>query len=632
MFAGTGEGYFREEIRGTGLPLRGGGIFRDTRRRRRRGSNWPPRTSPDFHWVNDLELGVGDKPSDLRRDAHRRLAVARTAARRGHACSRRLCAAAASTWRCGPIARTMCCLRRAVRTSRPRCIAFREPPIDPQFEVGPARAGMGRTSLAIAPSNPDFVYALAASNDDGPGVYRQGLLAVYRSTAAAPRAPGKRESPTPIPYYLNTLLLTNVVGRHGSGLHTIRTHEHLHEHGMVRERDRGRSARSRARMGRRRRLAAIGRWRTAIGGWRRLRRQRFLGTRTSISTASHSTRAMTARPIRCAHRQRRRGVSAPATRGRRRRPALEPRAAAQPRGRMAVAQPRLRGDAVLSRHAVSRRHALSRRSAGQRHHFGARRLRHRRLAPVFGGDGGIQRRSSDAISIWLTRIAVGQDRPNDQRRRTRFTQSTIGLDASVRICSARAATICSSRRSCTTRISHLDLAVTTIYIAAKLGPSWTKASAGGCRLVAASAPSPWSPRSNALVGSGTDKGDILLTRTHEQCRRRRPVAAARPRSGWVTSVAFDPRADNVLYATYGNFGGAHVSAVSTAVRRWQALTAAASTGLPDIPVHSIVVDPDDSLRLYLGTDLGVFVSASMAAHVAGEETGFGPVVTMSCRS
>ena len=30
--------------------------------------------------------------------------------------------------------------------------------------------------------------------------------------------------------------------------------------------------------------------------------------------------------------------------------------------------------------------------------------------------------------------------------------------------------------------------------------------------------------------------------------------------------------------------------------------------MPDIPVHSIVVDPDDSQRLYLGTDLGVMVS------------------------
>lgn len=59
MFAGTGEGYFREEIRRTGLPLRGGGVFVS----RDGGTNWqrlPSTTSSDFHWVNDLELGVGD--------------------------------------------------------------------------------------------------------------------------------------------------------------------------------------------------------------------------------------------------------------------------------------------------------------------------------------------------------------------------------------------------------------------------------------------------------------------------------------------------------------------------------------------------------------------------------------------
>ena len=49
-------------------------------------------------------------------------------------------------------------------------------------EVVLREPNMGRTSLAIAPSNPDVMYALAASNDDGPGGnYRQGLLAVYRS-------------------------------------------------------------------------------------------------------------------------------------------------------------------------------------------------------------------------------------------------------------------------------------------------------------------------------------------------------------------------------------------------------------------------------------------------------------------
>jgi photosystem II stability/assembly factor-like uncharacterized protein len=59
MYAGTGEGYFREEIRGTGLPLRGTGVYATANG----GRSWqqlPATNTPDFHWVNDLELGVND--------------------------------------------------------------------------------------------------------------------------------------------------------------------------------------------------------------------------------------------------------------------------------------------------------------------------------------------------------------------------------------------------------------------------------------------------------------------------------------------------------------------------------------------------------------------------------------------
>ena len=61
---------------------------------------------------------------------------------------------------------------------------------------------------------------------------------------------------------------------------------------------------------------------------------------------------------------------------------------------------------------------------------------------------------------------------------------------------------------------------------------------------------------------------------------------------------------------------------------WQSLDGSGLTGLPDIPVHSIVVDPDDRQRLYLGTDLGVMVSIDGGATWRAEETGFGPAVTM----
>ena len=48
-------------------------------------------------------------------------------------------------------------------------------------------------------------------------------------------------------------------------------------------------------------------------------------------------------------------------------------------------------------------------------------------------------------------------------------------------------------------------------------------------------------------------------------------SATRPRNGWVTSIAFDPLDDNVLYATYGNFGGAHVFRSIDSGATWRSL-------------------------------------------------------------
>ena len=81
---------------------------------------------------------------------------------------------------------------------------------DAQVEAVLNEPGMGRTSLAIAPSNPEYVYALAASNEDGPnGVFRQGLLALFRSTSGGARGTWDTRVSNSDPVRLNTLLLTN---------------------------------------------------------------------------------------------------------------------------------------------------------------------------------------------------------------------------------------------------------------------------------------------------------------------------------------------------------------------------------------------------------------------------------------
>jgi photosystem II stability/assembly factor-like uncharacterized protein len=129
------------------------------------------------------------------------------------------------------------------------------------------------------------------------------------------------------------------------------------------------------------------------------------------------------------------------------------------------------------------------------------------------------------------------------------------------------------------------------------------------------------------VLAGTNKGHVVSSRGALETTAETEWSASRPREGWVTSVAFDPRNADIVYVTYGNFGASHVFKSTDGGNVWQALDGAGDLALPDIPVHSLVVDPDDSTRLYLGTDLGVFVSVDGGQRWMVEETGFGPVVT-----
>jgi hypothetical protein len=49
--------------------------------------------------------------------------------------------------------------------------------------------------------------------------------------------------------------------------------------------------------------------------------------------------------------------------------------------------------------------------------------------------------------------------------------------------------------------------------------------------------------------------------------------------------------------------------------------------LPDIPAHSIAIDPDNTNRMYLSTDLGMFVTTDGGQHWYQENAGFANVYT-----
>ena len=156
--------------------------------------------------------------------------------------------------------------------------------------------------------------------------------------------------------------------------------------------------------------------------------------------------------------------------------------------------------------------------------------------------------------------------------------------------------------------------------------NWSQASGDLQGSVSAIAVAPADPN---FVLAGTSTGQIHRTATALSSDADTAWPFARPRSGYVSWLAFDPTNRDVAYATYSTFGGKHVWRTNDGGVTWQAIDGTGPGGLPDLPVHCILVDPTNPQRLYLGTDLGVFVSPDGGTTWAVENNGFANVVVES---
>lgn len=109
----------------------------------------------------------------------------------------------------------------------------------------------------------------------------------------------------------------------------------------------------------------------------------------------------------------------------------------------------------------------------------------------------------------------------------------------------------------------------------------------------------------------------------------------RPDSNYVSWVAVDPLVKTTVYATVSTFnsgtGTGHVFKSVDGGVTWSNIDGSGATGIPDIPVHSIAIDPANTQRLYIGTDIGVFVSIDGGATWNRENTGFANVSTYSLK-
>ncbi|MCX6606213.1 MAG: hypothetical protein NTV52_21835 [Acidobacteria bacterium] len=143
-----------------------------------------------------------------------------------------------------------------------------------------------------------------------------------------------------------------------------------------------------------------------------------------------------------------------------------------------------------------------------------------------------------------------------------------------------------------------------------------------------------SPADGRVV-MATSQGFVLRTANALEATAETVWEATRPRPGYVTGVTFDPVEPEVVYVVYSQFntaaGQSHVYRSRDGGRTWEGIDGKGDTGIPDIPVFCLLIDPEDSQRLYAGTDLGVFVTMDGGANWERDSNPFAavPVETLA---
>jgi len=140
-----------------------------------------------------------------------------------------------------------------------------------------------------------------------------------------------------------------------------------------------------------------------------------------------------------------------------------------------------------------------------------------------------------------------------------------------------------------------------------------------------------SPADPNLVLFGMSHGRIFNNTNTLASDGNTVWSSSQPRSGNVSHLEFDPRQPSTIYATYTTFdsapGDGHVYRSTDGGVTWTRIDGSGNTGLPDVPVETLLVDPDDSNRLYLGSDLGVFASLDGGSTWVRDDNPFANVIS-----
>jgi len=129
-----------------------------------------------------------------------------------------------------------------------------------------------------------------------------------------------------------------------------------------------------------------------------------------------------------------------------------------------------------------------------------------------------------------------------------------------------------------------------------------------------------SPNNITAIAVAPGASDIIMT-GHGNGAVYRTASGLSATPGWtrvgestlpsrsVLSLAIDPRDSNIAYATFGGFSANNVWRTTDAGATWTSI----SVGLPSAPARTLVIHPQASSWIYLGTEVGIFASENAGA-------------------
>lgn len=238
---------------------------------------------------------------------------------------------------------------------------------------------------------------------------------------------------------------------------------------------------------------------------------------------------------------------------------------------------------------------------------------------VFGGDGGY--------------VAVAPDDPNrlylettrlSLRRSTNGGFTTAGATTGITEASANFLFITPFRMD-PNDSQRLYIGGRTLWRTANGGSSWTAAAAAiPTGTISAYAIAPGSS-DRVLFGTTTGRVYRSLSATTTTAADTWDFSFARL-NGNVSWLEIDPKDPDTAYATISTFnnasGSGHVFKTTNAGVTWTSIDGSGDTAIPDVPAHSIAIDPNNTQNLYLGTDIGIFASTDGGASWSKEDSGF----------